>query len=182
MDEAEDVGVDDPPLLDGADDGGEVVVGDDHVGRLLGDLGPLDAHGDADVGLLQGRGVVHPVAGHGHHLAPRPAGPRRSAACARARRGRTRPPRRRSVCQPAASRPASSRPWTVRSGRPWGSRSRPSWRPISAAVACWSPVIITVRMPASRQVAMAAFASSRSGSIMPTSPTKTSPAARSSSL
>ena len=69
MDELEDVGVDDPPLLDGRDDRGEVVVGDDHVGRLLGHLRPLDAHRHADVGLLQGRRVVDAVAGHGDDLA-----------------------------------------------------------------------------------------------------------------
>ncbi len=86
-----------------------------------------------------------------------------------------------TFCQPSASRSASSRPWAVRSGRPWGSRSRPSCRPISAAVASWSPVIITVRMPATRHVSMAALASSRSGSIMPTSPTNTKPLTRSSS-
>ena len=34
-------------LLDGAQDGGEVVVEQDHVGRLLAHIGPGDAHGDA---------------------------------------------------------------------------------------------------------------------------------------
>ena len=60
----------------------------------------------------------------------------------RARRGRRRRPRRRRVRQPSSSRPSSSRACTVRSGWPRASRSRPSWRPISAAVAGWSPVII----------------------------------------
>ena len=68
MDEAKDVVDDDPPLLHRADDGGEVVVGDHHVGSFLRDFGALDAHGDADVGFLQGRGVVHPIAGHRDHL------------------------------------------------------------------------------------------------------------------
>mmetsp|Transcript_6102 Transcript_6102/g.17879 ORF Transcript_6102/g.17879 Transcript_6102/m.17879 type:complete len:558 (-) Transcript_6102:1715-3388(-) len=62
------VGVDAPPFLDGAHDGGEVVVGEDHVGRLLGDLGPRHAHGDADGGLLEGGGVVHSVPRHGRDL------------------------------------------------------------------------------------------------------------------
>jgi hypothetical protein len=44
------------------------------------------------------------------------------------------------------------------------------------AVVSWSPVIMTVRMPAARQVAMGSLASSRSGSIMPTRPTNTSSA------
>ena len=69
MDELQDVGVDDPPLLDGRDDGGEVVVRDDHVGSLLGHLRPFDAHRHADVGLLEGRRIVDAVAGHGDDLA-----------------------------------------------------------------------------------------------------------------
>ncbi len=68
MKEPENVSVDDPPLLDGTDDAGEVVVGDHHVGVLLGDLGPLDAHGDTDVRFFQGRGVVHSVARHGDNV------------------------------------------------------------------------------------------------------------------
>ena len=57
------------PSLDRADDGGEVVVGEDHRRGFLGDLGAGDAHGHADVGLAQGRGVVDAVAGHGHDVA-----------------------------------------------------------------------------------------------------------------
>ena len=52
----------DPPLLHAGDDRGKVVVEKDHVGGLLGDLGARDAHRHADVCLLQGRGVVNPVA------------------------------------------------------------------------------------------------------------------------
>ena len=55
--------------LDGLDDRREVVVGEDHHRGLLGDLGAGDAHGDADVGLLERRRVVHAVAGHGHDVA-----------------------------------------------------------------------------------------------------------------
>ena len=47
-------------------DGGEVVVQQDHVGGLLGDVRPGDTHGNTDVGLLQGRRVVHTVTCHGH--------------------------------------------------------------------------------------------------------------------
>ena len=57
--------VDAPTELDGLDDGGEVVVGQDHDRGFLGDLGAGDAHGHADVGLLQRRRVVDAVAGHG---------------------------------------------------------------------------------------------------------------------
>ena len=38
------------------------------TGGALGDLGAADAHGDADVGVLERGGVVHAVACHGHHL------------------------------------------------------------------------------------------------------------------
>ena len=47
-------------------DGGEVVVQYRDVAGLLGHLG-AGAHGEAHVGLLQGRGIVHAVAGHAHH-------------------------------------------------------------------------------------------------------------------
>ena len=50
--EAADVVVDRPPLLDGGDDRGEVVVEQDQVGRLAGDVGAAAAHRDADVGVL----------------------------------------------------------------------------------------------------------------------------------
>ena len=47
-----------------------------HVGCLLGYLGARDSHGDADVGHLQCRGVVHAVTSHSHDLAVRePLGP-----------------------------------------------------------------------------------------------------------
>ena len=75
VDELLDVVVDPPPLLDGRHDGGEVVVGDDHVRDLLGHVGPGDAHGHADVGFLDRRGVVDAVAGHGHDVAPLAPGP-----------------------------------------------------------------------------------------------------------
>ena len=65
------------------DNGGEVVVGQHDVGRLLGDVGPGDAHGNADVGRLQGRRVVDAVAGHRHDGALRAEAPARSAACVR---------------------------------------------------------------------------------------------------
>ena len=42
-------------------DGGEVVVGEDHLGGGLG-YSSAGAHGDADLCLLQGGGVVHAIA------------------------------------------------------------------------------------------------------------------------
>ena len=46
----------------------------------------------------------------------------------------------------------------------------PNSRAIAPAVAAWSPVIMIVRMPAALARAMAAFASGRGGSMMPTKP------------
>lgn len=48
-------------------DGLEVVVHQDHVGRLFADVGARLAHRHADVGGLQSHGVIHPVTRHGHH-------------------------------------------------------------------------------------------------------------------
>mmetsp|Transcript_17841 Transcript_17841/g.35936 ORF Transcript_17841/g.35936 Transcript_17841/m.35936 type:complete len:454 (+) Transcript_17841:987-2348(+) len=62
--ELADVVVDAAAPLDGGDDGDEVVVHDDHVRRVLRNVSPLDAHGEADVGLLERRRVVGPVARH----------------------------------------------------------------------------------------------------------------------
>mmetsp|Transcript_12653 Transcript_12653/g.39934 ORF Transcript_12653/g.39934 Transcript_12653/m.39934 type:complete len:787 (+) Transcript_12653:1142-3502(+) len=60
---------DEAALLHAVDDGGEVVIHEDHVGRLLGDVLAGDAHGHADVTLLERGGVVDAVARHGHDLA-----------------------------------------------------------------------------------------------------------------
>ena len=46
------------------DDRGEVVVGEDHVRRLAGDVGAGDAHRDADVRRLERGSVVDAVARH----------------------------------------------------------------------------------------------------------------------
>ena len=51
----------------------------------------------------------------------------------------------------------------------------PISRAIASAVTGWSPVIITTRMPAVSQVRIAAVASGRGGSSMPTSPRNVSP-------
>ena len=58
-DELLDVGELAPALLDGGNDGGEVVVGQHDVSGLLGGLCALDAHGHADVGALERRRVAH---------------------------------------------------------------------------------------------------------------------------
>src|SRR5699024_4905627 len=65
LDGLADVAVYPPALLDGADDGGEVVVREDHVRDVLGDVRAGYAHADADVGALDAGRVVDAVAGHG---------------------------------------------------------------------------------------------------------------------
>ena len=65
-----DVGIYVPAVLHGLHNGGEVIIRQHHTGGVLGDLRSRDAHGNADVRLLQGRGVVDAVAGHGHQIAP----------------------------------------------------------------------------------------------------------------
>jgi hypothetical protein len=62
--ELADVREDPAALSHGGDDRGEVVVGEDHVRRLLGDVGSRDPHRDADVRPLERRRVVHAVPGH----------------------------------------------------------------------------------------------------------------------
>jgi hypothetical protein len=59
-----DVVEDSPALAYRLHDGGEVVVSQNHIGRLLGDLGAGHPHGDPDVGRLQGRCVVDTVSSH----------------------------------------------------------------------------------------------------------------------
>lgn len=58
-------------LFDRGEDCGEIVVGEDHIRRFLGDVRAQLTHRDADVCFLQGGGVVHAVAGHGYHVASR---------------------------------------------------------------------------------------------------------------
>ena len=59
-----DVVVDPSALRDRADDRCKVVVGKDHVGNVLCDVGSGDAHADTDVGVLYRGCVVDSVAGH----------------------------------------------------------------------------------------------------------------------
>lgn len=55
--------------FDRGDDGGEVVVGQHHGGGFSGDVRAGEAHRHADVGAMQGGGVVDPVPGHRDDLA-----------------------------------------------------------------------------------------------------------------
>ena len=51
------------------DDGAEVVVGEDHLGALLGHFGAGDAHGHADIRGFDSGSIVYAVAGHSHDIA-----------------------------------------------------------------------------------------------------------------
>ena len=53
----------------GARDGGKVVVGQHQIGRLARRVGAVPAHGHANVGGFECRGVVDAVARHGHQMA-----------------------------------------------------------------------------------------------------------------
>ena len=63
---------------------------------------------------------------------------------------------------------ASSSPIAANSAPVIARPVMPSWRAIASAVTAWSPVIIRTWMPAAWAIAMAAFASARGGSTMPT--------------
>ena len=128
--------------LDRLDDGGEVVVGEDHRRGLLGDLGAGDPHRDADVGLLQRGRVVDAVAGHRDDVALplercRPGGP-----CARASTRAITP-----IVVDLRRRASSSR-HRPNSAPVIAAPVMPSSRAIAAAVTAWSPVIIRTWMPA----------------------------------
>mmetsp|Transcript_74341 Transcript_74341/g.191795 ORF Transcript_74341/g.191795 Transcript_74341/m.191795 type:complete len:296 (+) Transcript_74341:1-888(+) len=56
-------------MLDTGHDGGEVVVLQHDVGRVLRHVRASDAHGDAHLGLLQGRRIVDAITSHGANVA-----------------------------------------------------------------------------------------------------------------
>ncbi len=66
--EPADVVVDGTAFFDRVDDAREVVVREDHVRRLFGDVCAGDAHRNADVGGLERRRVVHAIASHRHDV------------------------------------------------------------------------------------------------------------------
>ena len=52
---------DETTFFDAVDDGREVVIHMDHIGSFLGNILTGDTHSNADVTLLEGRGVVDTV-------------------------------------------------------------------------------------------------------------------------
>ena len=135
-------------LAHGGDDRGEVVVGEDHVGRLLRHVGAGDAHGDADVGRLQRRARRSRRRRSWRRCCRRPAGRRRCAACARARPGRRPRPRAPPPAAPRRRGASSSAPVSARAPGSTMPRS-PAMR---AAVRGWSPVIMMTRTPAAARL------------------------------
>ncbi len=67
-DELADVGVDDASLFDRRDDAHIIVIGQDHVGRFFGHIGPGNPHGHADISTLERGRIIDTVAGHGYHF------------------------------------------------------------------------------------------------------------------
>ena len=152
--------VDPATALDRGHDRREVVVGQDHVAGFLRHLGARDPHRDADVGPLQGRRVVDPVARHRDDVADSPSAARPGAPCPRGRRAPRRRSRRAARSSSSSESAANSVPVSARP-------SIPSWAAMAAAVVAWSPVIMRARIPASLQCAIASPASLRGGSTMP---------------
>ena len=68
MDGLLDIFKDSPSLPDGRDNGGEIIIHQDHVGGIFRHIGSVLSHGAANVCRFQGRGVVYPVSGHGHYI------------------------------------------------------------------------------------------------------------------
>ena len=63
-----DIVEDAPAKTDGCNDRREIIVQEHKGCGLSGDVGSATSHGDADVGCFQGRGIVHPITGHGDDL------------------------------------------------------------------------------------------------------------------
>merc|ERR1712212_326113 len=59
--------VDGTTLFNSSPNGGEVVVSKHHLGGRLGD-GSSRTHGNTNLGLLQGRCVIHTITSHGRDL------------------------------------------------------------------------------------------------------------------
>lgn len=66
--ERENVAVDAAAFFDGVDDGGEVVVFEDDIGDFFGGFGSFYSHGNTDMGVFEGGGVVDAVTGDGDYF------------------------------------------------------------------------------------------------------------------
>ena len=64
-----DVGIHVPAVFYRFHNGGEVVIRQHHTGGVLGNLRSRNAHGHADIRLLQSRSIIDTVTGHGYQIA-----------------------------------------------------------------------------------------------------------------
>ena len=64
-----DVVINAPSFAHSGNDGGKIVIGQNHVGHIFGYVGAGNPHANADVGVFDGRGVIDAVSGHGGNLA-----------------------------------------------------------------------------------------------------------------
>ena len=158
-----------PAVGNGFDNGRKIIIRQNHCRSILGNLRPRNAHCNADVCLLEGRGhrsrhppviaVMQPFSCHARTMRILCSGE------TRARKPKS------AVPFSSAPRPSCAPALPLqRQGRP--SCKIPIFFAIAEAVTLWSPVIITGRIPARRQLATAAADSSRGGSIMAIRPTK----------
>ena len=67
-DEVSDVLEDGAPFFYGMDNRGEVVIQEHDVRRLAGNACAGQPHGDADMGLFQGRRVIDAISGNGYPM------------------------------------------------------------------------------------------------------------------
>jgi len=150
-----DVPVDHPAFLDDHEDRREVVVGEDDLRRLLGHLGPREAHReahrDADVRPRESGRVVRAIARHRHDVTAGLEG--------------AHDPQLLRGLHAREDRDAV----VLRRKRVIPGRKRARVRPIASSVTLWSPVSITGRAPAIQQACTASRTSKRCGSIWPTS-------------
>ena len=148
------------------DDRGEVVVGEDHVRRLLATSVPAIAHRDADVRRLERGSVVDAVARHRDDPPVRVERVDDPQLVLRRDAGVDRGLPHRGRARVVVESPRARRPVTTREP----AAAMPRSAAIRAAVCGWSPVIISTRTPAACASAIAARASGRGGSMIPTSP------------
>ena len=64
-----DVVIDPSALFNCADNGGEVVIGDDHIRCFFRNLGACFSHSHANIGGLQSRSIIDSVSRHGYNMA-----------------------------------------------------------------------------------------------------------------
>ena len=54
-------------VFQGNDDGGEVVIKQDDVASALGNISSSDSHGESDISLGEGRGIISSISSNSNH-------------------------------------------------------------------------------------------------------------------